>query len=212
MVQIESGASSSLLTVDTNSSAIRVTEYDTAGIELNPPVQGVYMLPISIRISAAAISGGSNALWTMRLSSSAAYNVYIRRMFIRSSFDGTEATSNMELQVIRFTTFTPSGGNALTPIPMNRSYPTSVVTDARQTAGAAVLTTTFVVTDPNGHFAAIQQAHRDDSNCELDLDFHNPSDPYGQFKMVADDGLMIRINTASVAGASISGYIMWEER
>lgn len=213
MSHVESGTNSGALwAIDALSLAGRVTEYDTSGNELNPSVQGIYMLPISVRFSAALAVSGVPAIWAMRVDASASVNVYLRKIFLRSSFDGTEVASSLELQLIRFTAATPTAGTSLTPIPIDATYPASVVSDARVSTGAALLTTTSVTVDTNGYFAAQQQARRNDSNCELDIEYYSPNDPWGLMKMTAGDGVLIRINTATVIGDTLGGYILWEER
>lgn len=214
MAQQQSGVDSTLLTIDPDSGAARVTLYNSAGVELNPALTGVYMLPVNIRFDAALTAAAGAFVWALRVSVSATKDIYIRRIRLRAAFDGTEAASSEVYQLIKFTAATPTGGVALSAIELDSAFPATNVADARQTVSSTsvLLTTTSVVVDTNGHFAALIQARRNGSNGELLLDFHSPNDPYGCLKLGQGDGFAIRINTNTVIGDSLSGFVEWHER
>lgn len=203
MAILRSGATADELTIDPTSNAARATGYDSAGTELLPPPTGVYMLPFGIRYSAALAAAGK--VWAMRNGSTK--TVYITRIQLSASFDGTGAATTVIYQFMRFSTATPTGGNAQTVIKKNSSYPASAIADARLTTGAALLTVTSVVFE--SPFADLGCQHQIGGNSILDLNFGEH--PSRCFVLGANEGLAINLLTATVIGDAMSGVIEWYE-
>lgn len=191
--------------VDSASKASRVTLYDSLGNEINAQPSGAYMLPVNIRQTAASAAG--LVVWAMRNGSTK--TVLVRRMPLVMAFDGTAAaltTPRYALQ--RFTTATPTGGTVLTAIKKRTTYPTSAIADARFLDSG--LTTTGMTFETDAAIfglpiAVTNAAIRYDLTSEM-------GQRYDSFELGANEGLCIRLNTATVIGVSLLGYVAWDEK
>lgn len=207
---LKSGATADLLTVDPTSKAMRVEHYDSAALPLNPIPVGVYMLPVNVRIGGAANGFG---LWALQVPASAARDVYIRRIFLRSAFDGTAASSAPHgVGVHRVNGVTITSGTVLTPIKLDSTYAASViVTTAQQSDGTTKLSLSGGTT--LAALAYLQMDSQTGFNGALDLNWFEADNPYSMLKLVDDEGLLLYVDFASiVAGVSVSGFVVWEER
>lgn len=205
-MKIKSGATSDYATIDSTSKALRIIRYDDDGNALQPPPTGVYMIPFNLSLTA----NFTGVIWGIRNGPSSTVSMYIRTIFIRSAFLSTILASQGGAPF--FTVFNGanlSGGNSLTPIKLQSGFASSQVSDARQTAGAAALTTTgtSIVSQLYGNY----QPKSPGANNAMKLKFYEPYNPKGMLTLAAGEGLYINITTNN-QNIVYSGYILWEER
>lgn len=203
-VLIKSGGSSNYLTIDATSKAARITEYSADGSELNPPPAGVYMLPIDVRVTGTT----GTFFWSMKVATGATKSVYIRKIYIRTGWDGTSAAAANLLTIVRGNTFTFSGGTALTPIALDASFPTSIIDNARQSTGTT-LSGSAASALP---LFSIQIDNQTATNTRLFVDLQEPSYPFGLLRLGATEGIYIFLSGTNHVGELFSGYVLWEER
>lgn len=192
------------LEVGATSKAARVTQYTDAGTLLYPAPIGIYHLPISMGRLTAAIADES-LIWSMR-NTHATKSVRILEIAICTGFDGTAAATSAQYNIVRFSNATPTGGSAITVIKASNSYNTSIVTDARQDAGAALTVTSIVFETAMASFSNPRQVSATNS-----FSSKYNTNVYDVFDLAAGEGLGIRIGETAVIGDSISGYVRWME-
>lgn len=205
-MRVTSDASADQLRVGADSNAARVELRDSEGLELNQPVVGAYILPVNFRMTGTL---GAGWVWAMRLGTSATVNVYIRRVFLRSGFDGTAAVDADTWDIRKFSGATHTGGNQLFPIKMHASYPASQLIEGRQTLGSALLTATGV--SGGEPIAGGIQPSQLSPNGFVDYNLSMKDDPRLMLKLDPGEGIGMRV-TNSLIGEVISGYFQWEER
>lgn len=205
MAQIQSGATSDLMTVDPTSKAARVTQYDTSGntVFYAAPV-GAYLLPIQVRQTAA--TSAASTIWAMR--NSTTISVYIKKIVVNTSFDGTPAASTGAYNFLRFNTATPTTGTALTVVKKSNSYGASNVTDARfLDTGLSVTSVVFETS-----FMQVGVARQNGSTQVMQSIFDLSGYRNQPFILAPSEGLCIQLNVTAVIGDSIAGYVEWDER
>jgi hypothetical protein len=113
MANIQSGATSDVLTVDPTSKAARITPYDAAG---NPLGQGAAAWSAHFPVRQSAATGaGAHVLYIRN--THATKKVYIEKITVMSAFDGTGAATLMAYKFIKGTTITStSGATAVTAL------------------------------------------------------------------------------------------------
>lgn len=174
------------------------------GEPANPVPVGSYFLPIGIRASAATAAA---TLWAMRNGTSK--YIYIRRIHIMSSFDGTAAASSAQLALKRFTAATPSGGGALTPLKKRSTFPASSLLDAR------FVDTGLTVAGVSFEAAMIQFGgpRQNGASGDFQMNFDVGGDEnYDSIVLAPSEGLAIQSLNTAVIGDMIQGYIEWDER
>ena len=161
-----------------------------------------YSLPVNVRQGSTGTAANST-IWSMRNDPTSTKTIVIEEVSLNMSFDmGTPLGRSLQrYDFIRFSAATPTSGTALTVVSTISTNPTSAVTDARFvdtgltttgiTFGTAFLTVGVPATD-----SAVVNYQSSNTNIYL-----NPG-----------EGLCIRLNNASVAGQSITGFISWSER
>lgn len=205
--QLQSGVDASLATVDPTSKALRVTLYDTLGVEVNKAPIGSYLLPINMGRLTAAIAANS-LIWSVRNAVGSGKTVKIRRILSNVAFDGTAAATTALYDWVRFSAATPTGGTAMTVIKKRNSAPASAVTDARFNAAAA-LGVAGVVFETS--FFSIGNQRQVAAGKTADLRFEVSGQDYDNFELAPGEGMGIRLNQVAVIGDSISGGVTWDE-
>lgn len=160
-----------------------------------------YMAPINIRFTGTTAAGST--VWALRASAGA--TIFIRRIVLFTSFDGTAAASTSRQEVRRFSGATPTGGTAITAIPKDEDDGASTVADIRQDLAGGALTVAGVSFQdpmltsscPRGTTGSISV---------LNLDF-----AAAPIKIDPSDGICIQNNVIAVIGDAIAGFIEWEE-
>lgn len=162
---------------------------------------GRYTVPINIRFTGTTAAGST--VWALTASAGAA--IFIRRIVLFCSFDGTAAASTARHEIRRHSAAVPSGGAAITPIPKDEDDGASTVADVRQdTAGGALTVTSVVFQDPM--LTASCPRGTTGSVSVLNLDF-----AAAPIKIDPSDGLCIQNSIVAVVGDAIAGFIEWEE-
>ena len=202
MAVIKSGATADQLTIDPNSKASRVTEYDSSGVELYKTPTGSYLIPISMGRQTAAIAAGSY-IWAFR--NGASKIIRLRRIVLITSFDGTAAASTQIYQLMRFGNATPSGGSAITIVKKKTTFGASTVADARQNPAAA-LTIAGVVFETVG--MCIQQPRQLAPLQQLNIPLDQSNNVY---ELQPNEGLAINLLVVGVIGDTIAGFMEFDE-
>lgn len=205
-VQVFSGASSDILTIDPTSKAARVTLYDSNGNESNKPPTGCYMANVNIRQTAATIAG--TTVWAML--NSGTLTAFLRHIRVAVSFDGTaSAATTLRYEIERFTVATPSGGTLITPVKKRNSYPSPSVGNVRFLDTGVTMTS--AVFESPFHTIGVPASPTGQS-VEQDLDFETTNERYAPLEIAVNEGLCIRLSTAAVIGMGLKGSISWDER
>lgn len=170
--------------------------------------KGGYMLPVNLRHAGAPIAG--TTVWAMRVDPAAGPNrmVRIRRVVLQAAFDGIAAVSTPRYTLQRFDTATPTAGTDLTVVKRDGTAPGSIVTDARVAAGG--LTTTGVNFFSDASIIAVPAVPGAVSTATNVWDFPWEG-PFSAVVLRAGLGLAIRLDTAAIAGLSLTGVVDWDE-
>lgn len=185
--------------VDTTPKAVRTISYNAAGQPTFEATNWTGIYATRIEIVPSTLTTGTT-YFTMR--NTGARTVSLVSFEVQGSFTGTAAASRSVFEIGRFTTATPTGGTALTPVKLRTSYGTSSVGDMRFAPGG--LTTTNVVFE--SPVALIPIANQLTWNLLFDL---NAS--VAGFELATNEGFYIRANTAIVSGAALHGHLLWAE-
>ena len=202
-IEVKSGASTDVLTVDSTSKAARVTLYRSDGTEISNTTVS-YLLPIPYQRLTAAVAAGSK-IWAMR--NGASKTMRIKRIYIGVSFDGSAASSTSCYQFMRFSGATPSGGTALTAVKKKTSLGATTMADARYNYAAA-LTVTGITFETS--FFEIGCQRQVNANIEAYL-VADQEGPDSIIELAPNEGLAINLYVAAVIGDGLGGYIEWEE-
>lgn len=205
-VQLRSGATSDLLTIDPVASAARATLYDDSGVALSPMVTGAYIAAMNVR---ATVTLTQHTLFAFRNSNTR--TVYITRIYMIRAFDGTAPatgrTSNCTL--LRFDgggSYTGGTGSA-TIGKKKTSYGASAISSIIFNPGAS-LTTSGTVNTSSLMFLPV--IHTTTSRTtSYDVRFNRSGDNVNKLVLRANEGLVIQ--QRSVAGLGIYGFIEWYE-
>lgn len=156
-----------------------------------------YSLPVNVRQTAATASGAT--VWAMRNGSTA--SVYIERMSLGLSFDGTSASgTTSRYDLIRFSAATPSGGTALSVAQM---YSGDVGT---QVASASFLDTGLTTT------GVVFNAPWAEIGCPAIAGSATKFERYGTPLVLGpNEGFCIRTSTTTAIGMAIIGEVVWSE-
>lgn len=165
-----------------------------------------YMLPIAFRQSAA--TAADSTIWAMR-NLGANRTLYIRRLVLAVSFDGTAAATTSQYEVRRFRDATPTGGTALAVVKKNTTETASAVTDARFVdTGLTVAGVTFdapsITAGAPRQVAAVGQFVHEWPGMAA-------GQSSGAFIVTGLDGLCIRNGVTAVVGDAVRGWIEWDE-
>ena len=202
MAIIQSGASADLATVDPVSKAIRITPYDSTGVEIEHVHVGEYNLSVNIPTFTAALAAGS-AVFTIR--NGGVRKMRILALELNPSFGATTAVASvMQFSVRRFTAATPTGGTTLTTniVPEDSVMTTSQILDARcATAGAAVTTTGVAIGSPIFLCSQPRTNNAGATNFEMNRDLI----------LNLNEGLLIYYDLVGVIGDTLGITIYWGE-
>jgi hypothetical protein len=211
---VQSGATSDLLTIDATSKAARVTGYDSAGNELIKPPTASYLMAVPVgRDTAARTAAG--AFFAIRNNTSGR-TIYIRRIVMTATFDGTGAATTSRLDLARFSGATPSGGTAITlpggAIKKRNSYGSSNLLDARfitGTAGGLTMAGTTVETA----FACFGVARGATGGSATFIQEFGSAGAYptDRFELATGEGLCVLAGVTGVIGDGFIGSIEWDE-
>lgn len=165
-------------------------------VELN-----YYSAPVNIRQTAATAANAT--VWSMRNAAASTKTIYIERIMLMTAFDAaTPITRALQrYDVVRFTTATPTAGTAITVIAMDSSSAATQVTDVRFLDTG--LTTTSVV------FGTAITTISCPATDATTNNFVRSGIP---IKLLAGEGLCLRLNVVAVIGQSMVGEIVWSER
>lgn len=213
MAQIESGDGSGDKLFITPNKAAKVTQYDSAGNEVNAVPTGSYMLPFGYRHSAATTAG--QTIFAMRNTSGGSVVARIRRIMAIMAFDGTAvAATTLRYAFMRFGTATPSGGTAVHAniVKKRNSYGTSVIGDARfRVDNASGLTVTSVVFE-NPFAALMLPISVTSGNLPVPINLVQPGQNYSLLELAPGEGMAIQVlDVNAVIGLSLGGFVEWDE-
>lgn len=122
-------------------------------------------------------------------------------------FGGTAAATVSSYGIARFSTATPTGGTAQTPVKKKNAMGTSTMGDIRSLGTG--LTTTSVVFE--GH--AIRVGHANQlAMATAFLEQISNDDESPRLELAPGEGLCIRANGTIVAGSRVLGSITWDEK
>jgi hypothetical protein len=112
---IISGASSDLWTIDPSSKAGRVTLYDGNGLPISGMGKDTARGAINVLVRQTAATGAGATVWAVR-NTHATKRLYITRIVLQMSFDGTGAATLMRYELLKGINNTAlTGGAAVTP-------------------------------------------------------------------------------------------------
>lgn len=161
----------------------------------------IYSAPINIRQSAASIAG--TTVWSMRNNTSSTKVIFIESLQINMAFDVATPITRQLLRYdfVRFSAATPTGGTTVTVVSDDSTAPSTQITDVRfldtglTTTGVTFGTANLTVGVPATDSAVVNYQT---SNIPIFL--------------AAGEGICLRLNVASLAGQSMTGFISWSER
>lgn len=160
-----------------------------------------YSVALGFRQSAA--TAANSTVFSLRNPTGSTKTLFIELINLNMSFDsGTPlGRSTQTYNILGFNTATPTGGTAINIAPLDSNNPTSQVTDVRFLDTG--LTTTGVVF---GNKVMTISCPATDQTV-INYKRENPI-----IKLMAGEGLAIRLGVAAVIGQSLAGEISWSER
>lgn len=181
-------------------SAQQTTKWGINTAEL--PV-GLAKYSTNLALSVTAATAALSVIFSMRNASGSTKTVYIENFYFNVGFFQTSPAvpSLSAYGLFRFTTATPTGGTASTPVGLDSSNAATQVTDVR--SAAAGLTTTGIVASSLISATALPRA----LGSNAVWTFRGPA-----VVLAPGEGLGINLLAAAVAGDIIAGTIMWSER
>jgi hypothetical protein len=205
-VEIKSGASTDLLTIDPTSKAARVTLYDAAGTAINKASIFDGAVAVSVRQSAA--TAATAVVWGLH-NPSATVNLYVQKIDLRCFFDGTAAATLMKYEIIKATSVSAfSAGSTVTAVKKRTSLTTIAVPRVLDTG----LTTTGIANIQvlgNLVMGRVTQTATNYQQANLLFDF--TSVVSAPIQLVQNEILAIRQTVTSVVGDNIVGSVEWIE-
>lgn len=158
----------------------------------------VFSLPIKIDHSAA--ESGNEVVWAMRLKTDASHIVKLLKIFISVSHDPTTgAATTSAWAVEKFNAATYTSGTAITPAKKDEGQTATDVSDARfldtglTDPGVAILANYGYIGIPRGPGQAIPFILTNFANLQ------------------PGEGLHIAVDSATVIGDGLIGYVEWQE-
>lgn len=222
-VEIKSGASADIQTVDPTSKAARVTLYNADGTVMEPVATGSYLSSIEVRHTSAAAAGVT--VWNFR--GPPTLKAYIRRLWGTMTFDGTAVAASGTLRYGLYLgtgAASASGGAARPGQKKLSTYPTSTATDVRGDITGVGLTTAGItyVTDPIAvlglpvislQVAVPATSATQGVSREVDIQFKQPGEADSPLVIGPNEHLALRLQTvAAIIGLGFTGYVEWDER
>lgn len=212
MAQIADGVGGTNLAGVHSNHGLYATLIDSAGNEPGKIPTGSYCIAISPgRITGT--TAAAKAIWSMVNGTSATVSMYLRRLHLVGSFDGTAVANTQFFQVQRTSAIYLTAGTQITlpggAVPKNTSNPNSQLGDAR--FAVAGLTDTSVVYStalavlpvPRAATAAV---------VPFVLDWHVPNEYASDFVLKPGEGIAITLGVIAVVGDCITGFAEWDER
>lgn len=197
-----------ILKVDPTSFAMHVCLKKTDGIVLYENAKSYFAIPFDWFES---VDFAANSfMWSMWVGELTVRAIRIRAIQLTTGFSTTAgAAGRHEYKLIRYFGVPMTAGNALVPVPLNDQTAYQVV-DARQTAGAAVLTATGAIVE-SAYIESIKAIARNIGNGELDIDEKNFFDR--PIELSPYSGLAIQnvVAASTIIGSLLSGYVIYEE-
>ena len=222
MAQIQSGATSDLLTVDPTSKAARVTLYDSTGREITPKATGAYSLGFQVRHTGGAVSG----VTVLNMRGPPSLTAYVKRIVGQMGFDGTAAAANTQ----RYGFFrgagaanASGGGSNVSPSATNgkkrAAYGNWTLNNFTYDLSGTGLTTTSITYEAQP-FAIVTlpliMGAAASATAPLNpftVNFAQEGTLDQVFELGANDHIGIQVlTTTTIAGVTISGRIEWDER
>jgi len=157
---------------------------------------GGMILPIGLVGRQTGTPSADVTIFAIRNTGSVA--MFLRRLLLKATFDGTAAATTALYRLCRFTTATPSGGTAIVPVVRNAAF-TLPTYDARE--AVAGLTTTNCVFDAGIYVLSCQRQVVAVSGLDIGADHSS-----GMLSIPAGSGVCIRLSAAGVVGDCLTGH------
>lgn len=203
-VDIISGASSDLLTIDPTPKAARAILYGPDGKLINkrPVFEGSIRVP-NARLTAAVAA--ASLIWALRYNG--AKILRVKAGSLTCGFDGTAAATTQEYQLVRISAANPTGGTAIQPVKTSEAMSIPSI-DARFNYAAALSVTGVTIAT---EFAAEWGCQRQVSAGNTLL-IANRQALYSSFlDLESGQGVAIRLGVVAVIGDSLGGYFELQE-
>lgn len=205
-VELKSGASTDLQTIDPVSKAGRVTLYNQAGEPLSRNITFEGSAEIEVRQSAA--TGAPVVVWALH-NPDPTKIIFVQSIQVRCFFDGTAAATLMKYEIIKATGVTVfSGGVLVTPLKKKTSQtPLGVV----RLLDTGLTTTGIANVQVLGNLVQgrVTQTTTNFSSSQELFDFWALQK--GAIQLAQNEILGIRQTVTSVVGDNIIGTVDWNE-
>lgn len=206
MAIIHSGNPPHALIVEPTALGVHGVYYNSHGIQMISDTKNIYSIQVGLRISGTIASG--QMVYALYFPNPE-YNIYIRKIVLRTGFYGTAAATSVSYKVIQ--TWGSYTANKITLTRgINSDAGISNLVDAEQSTSAG-LTAAAAGQSSYGSLLAVRQAHRVNSNGEAIIDFAGQVYPY-LFKINPYTGIGIQLGDGAILGDVCNGYFEWEER
>jgi hypothetical protein len=206
MAIIKSGASSSLLTVDTTPLAARVIPYTPDGVAIPCSINATRGL-VDVRVQQSATTGAGAVVWALR--NSGASDICITSIVCQLYQAGTGAATEMQYEWTKYTGVTGFAGSptSVTPVTKKTSVGVGGVTVAVLDTGMTLSSGSLVAAFWNMYWARItHSATATAESCSpqyvLDLSEY-------PLILAANETLALRQAKTSVIGDGVTGCVQW---
>lgn len=210
-VQLLSGASADLLTVDPTSKAARVTLYNPDGSLVYPGTAPVVYRATSLMMALGTLASGS-CIASLENPNASGKNVYLTRVSVVAGFSGTAAATNMGFGVSRSTGTGAAGTGSKATTAIAKRNPNDAANSVCTFRYGPTAITGFT-NDTPGDFRSFFLNHQNGSPFDVEPLADLPHNAY------AMDGTLILPATAwtlftrtiSVAGSTVAVNLEWVE-
>lgn len=158
---------------------------------------GGMIVPVGLVGRQSGTPSADATLWALR--NTGTVTMFLRRLYLVASFDGTAAATTALYRVGRFATATPSGGSAVVPILRHASF-TLPTYDCRE--AVAGVTTTNCTFDAGAYTLGCQR--QVSATAVLDIWTPRSAD---MLSLAPGAGLCIRLSAAGVVGDCLTGAV-----
>jgi hypothetical protein len=163
-----------------------------------------YFVPIYLPRVTTALSVNA-VLWAIR--APATRTLVIQSGVVRLELDTAAASTEVGIDMVRFTGADPTGGTAWVPAKKSTTDPDALTTVVRSGSAIAGLTTTSMVIDAASVAFFRLQVHLNGGTSPLDMA------PFVGTELAPGEGLAITTKpNALPIGAALSGYLQFSEK
>lgn len=205
-ISLVSGNLDHEVTIDPASKAVRASLYTSEETARFVSPIGSYSAPINMGQFGTPAAG--SFVWALKNGFHSVLE--IRRILGNVGYAGVAGATTQTYQFVKFRGINPTGGTLVQPVRKRSTDNASRVFEVRQAITA--LTTTGIIIDDNPFFSMSYPRQPAGPSFSSQMEFTISRQEYDQIQIGPNEGIGIRLLVAGIAGDSINGCVIWDER